>query len=1022
MNRNPSMAGLASLVQSRGRNGDSMLVHMTPGEVKGLHALALAHGGQLTINPDTGLYEANFLKKLLPTIIGFALAPLTAGTSLAFLGNPLVSGALVGGIEGLRTGDLGKGLMAGLGAFGGASLGAGLTAAAGSSAAANAASVGGTAGGAAAGFVPGGAQAAELAAQTAGTEAAKQGAMSTFGKGLQALGTQSGRSAFMGAVPGGMTGVAAGGMGLANALTPDYKMPDLSSSIDDSYYESGGYDPVTGTFREGRFRKGYPGFPPPGMAEGGVIPAPNGNYPLARPSNSVGGYEIDIDPYTGEERFAAGGAASGRRYEEMPADRQSLEPNSAKAGWMEYMRNNPEAQKPFLNAGYPAEFFQQDPNTFTGNRPFIPGIDESTRQSEQERLMKAGYSPSYFEQFKATNTSAGPTAAYGSSQQQTQQPQSLEAYYQSLLAPPVQQGGGGQDFANYMQGLNKFVTSPVAAPTPPAQQPPPAGVAPPGAGGRPIVGGGGYYGDGGMRWDATQGRFVADAPQGRPSGNDPFSAIGNIDLSNFGNIDFSALREYIGGMGGARGGNTVGPKAPFDRGVDDQFIDYVGDDMGIGAGAGDMGDMGGGGGLGFGRFGGGDGGLGQGPAVNPFAEGYTPLADTGLGDVAYAGGTPGFDMTGGMGGGMDEIAYAGGTPGFDMTGGGREYTPPPEFFSGPIMPMQPQMPELAQQPAPQQPAPDMSGFDFSSLAGLGSLGGMGGMSPQMPQAPQMPELAPQPASQQFAPDMGGFGMFGGGDGGLGFSGMTQPAPQPAPPPPDFSNVDPGLIPQALPESMQPGLSGEYVPPPDFFEAPIPSGIASLSATNPFTDMQQPAPQPAPDMSGFGGFGGGMDFSGLGGFDAGAMAPQPAPSYDMSAFGGFGGFGGMPQQPAPSFDMGGMGGGMDFGGGMDYSGMDFGSVGGFAGGGPIQYAAGGKFLRGPGDGMSDDIKANINGEQEARLADGEFVIPADVVSHIGNGSSEAGADRLYKMMADIRKARTGKTRQAPQVNVNKYLPA
>jgi hypothetical protein len=118
----------------------------------------------------------------------------------------------------------------------------------------------------------------------------------------------------------------------------------------------------------------------------------------------------------------------------------------------------------------------------------------------------------------------------------------------------------------------------------------------------------------------------------------------------------------------------------------------------------------------------------------------------------------------------------------------------------------------------------------------------------------------------------------------------------------------------------------------------------------------------------------------------------------------------------------MGGGMDFGGGMDYSGMDFGSVGGFAGGGPIQYAAGGKFLRGPGDGMSDDIKANINGEQEARLADGEFVIPADVVSHIGNGSSEAGADRLYKMMADIRKARTGKTRQAPEINAKKYLPS
>ena len=118
MNSNSSMAGLASLVQSRGRNGDSMLVHMTPGEVKGLHALALAHGGQLTINPDTGLYEANFLKKLLPTVLGFGLNFLFPG--LGALG----SAALVGAGETIRTGgDLGKGLMAGLGAFGGAGLG-----------------------------------------------------------------------------------------------------------------------------------------------------------------------------------------------------------------------------------------------------------------------------------------------------------------------------------------------------------------------------------------------------------------------------------------------------------------------------------------------------------------------------------------------------------------------------------------------------------------------------------------------------------------------------------------------------------------------------------------------------------------------------------------------------------------------------------------------------------------------------------------------------------------------------------
>jgi hypothetical protein len=97
--------------------------------------------------------------------------------------------------------------------------------------------------------------------------------------------------------------------------------------------------------------------------------------------------------------------------------------------------------------------------------------------------------------------------------------------------------------------------------------------------------------------------------------------------------------------------------------------------------------------------------------------------------------------------------------------------------------------------------------------------------------------------------------------------------------------------------------------------------------------------------------------------------------------------------------------------------------GFAQGGrPMEYRAGGKFLQGPGDGMSDDIHANIDGKQEARLADGEFVIPADVVSHLGNGSSNAGAKKLHQMMARVRQARTGKKKQAPAVKMNRYLPA
>ena len=113
-----SLEYAAEAVRSKGRGDDTMLVHMTPGEVKGLQQLAMAYGGSLSTNPDTGLPEAGFLKSLLPTLIG---AGLVIGTGGAV--TPLMAGFGVGAVETLRTGDLGRGLMAGLGAYGGAGLG-----------------------------------------------------------------------------------------------------------------------------------------------------------------------------------------------------------------------------------------------------------------------------------------------------------------------------------------------------------------------------------------------------------------------------------------------------------------------------------------------------------------------------------------------------------------------------------------------------------------------------------------------------------------------------------------------------------------------------------------------------------------------------------------------------------------------------------------------------------------------------------------------------------------------------------
>jgi hypothetical protein len=87
-----------------------------------------------------------------------------------------------------------------------------------------------------------------------------------------------------------------------------------------------------------------------------------------------------------------------------------------------------------------------------------------------------------------------------------------------------------------------------------------------------------------------------------------------------------------------------------------------------------------------------------------------------------------------------------------------------------------------------------------------------------------------------------------------------------------------------------------------------------------------------------------------------------------------------------------------------------------------YSDGGRMLKGPGDGMSDSIPGVIANKQPARLADGEFVVPADVVSHLGNGSTDAGAKQLYAMMNRVRKARTGNPKQGKQIKPAKYMAA
>ena len=708
MNNNSSMSGLASLVQSRGRNGDSVLVHMTPGEVQGLQSLALAHGGSLTLNPDTGLYEANFLKKLLPTLLGFGLNFLFPG--LGALG----SGLLVGAGETIRTGgDLGKGLMAGLGAFGGAGLGSSLAGigAASSDAATKMLTQEAVAG-------AGKDVAAKVAQETAANQVKQQMAnqaaanLGSTGARFANLGTGFknaatglkevvtggqglGLSGFGGAqtlanvMPGGIMGLSGAGMGIANAMTPEFKPPMSPEEEERMYYESYGYDPAQGRFLGGQFRRGYPGYPPTGMAAGGpVMPAPNYNYPQAgitktgysapmeyiKPREVLDGYDTKIDPFTGEERFADGGPVNAL----IPPPVSPL---------------TPLPEEPIYSGG-------------VGPAGFVNSAGTGVSQPVDNRVQMG--------------------------------PQSLEQYYQSLLSAPQAQAPN-QDFANYMQGLNQFVTSPIAPPpAPPPPPPPPPGGGTNTGGGTTTnpggTGGGVTTGGNNTRWDPNLGRFVSDA--GSPG-----------DAQ----VDLDAIRDAVSGMF---------PGFNFDMSGLQNYL-----------------------------------------------------------------GTGGYGDTSGLN--WDPVSGS-----FMRPGSQTAFTPPGSGDS----------------------SLDMNNFQFN------------------------------PSQFQF---------------------------------------DPGQF-QFDPNQFQLGMN--------------------QPSLNPFVE--------------------GFDMSSL-------------PGYEQQMF---------------------------------------------AEGGSVQRAAAGKLITGDGDGMSDDIRANINGDQEARLADGEFVIPADVVSHLGNGSTEAGADVLHEMMNRIREARTGRTKQAPEVDPGEYLPA
>lgn len=321
-----SLHALAQDMAAKGRNGDSVLVHMAPSEVQGLHALALAHGENVTINPLTGLPEMFSLKKILkaalPAIAGFALGP--AGFGLM---SSAMAGLTVGGVTALSSGSLSKGLMAGLGAYGGAQLSAGV-AGAGAGAAQQAAI---------SGLGEGASQAAMNEAAAAATQnyLGTEGATAALGAGerfMQGIGAVAKDPSAFAQGMGGLGKTLQAGMMAASPVLADQAvetttgMPGYTPST--AYYRPYEFDPET------KGLKSLGSVEAKGMAGGGLAdldsfkkaaersgPVTINNQQFAPQADPIYGKDGRVNLFMGSGWYS--GFASGQELEDLKAKQRA---------------------------------------------------------------------------------------------------------------------------------------------------------------------------------------------------------------------------------------------------------------------------------------------------------------------------------------------------------------------------------------------------------------------------------------------------------------------------------------------------------------------------------------------------------------------------------------------------------------------------------------------------------------------------------------------------------------------------
>lgn len=1027
-------AGLASLLASRGRNGDSVLVHMAPEELQGLQSLAMAHGGELTINPETGLYEASFLKSFLPMIAGAVLNTFAPGVGSA-VGRALGFGAasagaagtalLVGGATGLIEGDLKKGLMAGLGAYSGANIAQSLQASAAAApkvsadvAAKNAQDI---------------TAAREAAKQTVGATAEATNLPKTFidqysgatpavaaptvaapniadlkpveimSKGVgtptaqdliqgrlmnqgispgQSLMTGAGnlftspesRSAFGQALGGGFESPFAQNaakyatyMGLANAFTPEPKaMP--TSNGEDYMYIPGAMNPKYGT----------------GALEPFYLP---GRYYKKTPQGLVPYNPYQMAP--GVRGFAYGGMVS-------PSDQNMNQPRQipdqsrvmpypnqnyplstvVQSNYASQPINRPQAQE--VVDGYEPKI-----NPFTGEEKFAEGgaVDALGRPLDPTSIeAQRAYIANI--QNRAMNPVYNP---YGTLM--TQNAAGAVAPRPYTPNPATYDDGTGTGAAGGVDPLTGLAASygmykGLQALTPYAQQlAAKMGIGTAGAGAGAADAGAGTFGGtaatstvpaGAGTFGGTYGAGTAGtAPAGGAGAGASAGAATPYYLQGGSGIEAAGLQgltaEQLAQLPAGAGIDTL-MKAGFDTGALTPGLSALTPQQLVQLPENELMKMG----L--------DPKVVQSIKADSLAGKVIPGAQTALGlYTMYKGieqGKAGQAALGGYGAGAGIASLAGSN-------------------LAPILGMNP------------------IGLGLAALAAIGSTlvqkNEFGEVALRnywrgVDQGRSIGQSDPTELAQGFInfyrtnkndfPGQAKYGRTGNEDFMYDMTQVINNAVQKGEVPKDAT---PDVI---LKQVVQPWLDTMGPGP----QHPDARRVQNYMMTDLINSFMQGKPISNAQVKG----------------DSKFKIVSEKPTYL-----------GVPPKPAePAAVQTGIPEARNPYGYGEQTFADGGEIGtnevnfGFAGGGDTEYLAGGKLLDGPGDGMSDDIPAVIRGKrvQRAALADGEFVVPADVVSHLGNGSTKAGAKKLYAMMDRLREARTGRTRQAPAVNADRMLPA